>query len=815
MVDQKVALPITGMTCVNCAMNIERTVKKLNGIKDANVNFAAEQAVVDFDPKLLHLSDIVDNIHDSGYTVAKAKVELPVTGMTCANCAMNIERALNRKVPGVINASVNFATERVYVEYVPSISNIDEIVSAIKKAGYGAIPPDEVIEGEDAELAARKAEIKEQTLKFTVGVLFALPLFLLSMGRDFNLTGTWSHQPWINWLFFAMATPVQFYTGWDYYVGGIKSLKNKSANMDVLVAMGSSVAYFYSLAVLLFPFLGEHVYFETSAVIITLIKLGKMLEARTKGKTGGAIRKLIGLQPKTATVLENGIENDIPLTRVKKGDIVIVRPGERIPVDGIILEGESAVDESMLSGESLPVDKHANDTVVGGTINGEGLLKFKATRVGKETALAQIIKLVQEAQGSKAPIQALADRVAAIFVPSVIAIAFITFALWWGITGEFVPSMIRLVAVLVIACPCALGLATPTAIMAGTGKGAEKGVLFKNSEALENATKLDTIVLDKTGTITIGKPAVVDIIPFDPDITTKDQLLKLAASVEKGSEHPLGKAIVNEAKSKGLELWEPEKFKASGGFGVEAQIDGDFVRLGKPQWFHELGVDIDIAKDKIYDLQSEGKTVMVLARGNKLSGLISVSDTLKPESKRAIEQLHSQNLRVVMLTGDNLQTAQTIASQVNIDDIFAEVRPEEKSSKIKELQEKGEKTGMVGDGINDAPALAQADVGLAIGTGTDVAIETADVILSSGSLTGVSRAIRLSRATMKTVRQNLFWAFCYNIVLIPVAAGILQPFEFLPVFLRQLHPILAALAMALSSISVVTNSLLLYKAEIE
>lgn len=815
MVDQKVTFPITGMTCANCAMNIERTVKKLDGIKDANVNFAAEQAVVAFDPKLLHLSDIVDNIHGSGYTVAKTKVELPVTGMTCANCAMNIERALNRKVPGVVNASVNFATERVYVEYVPSITNIDEIVSAIKKAGYNALPPDEVLDGEDAELAARKAEIKDQTLKFIVGVLFALPLFLLSMGRDFNLTGTWSHQPWINWLFFALATPVQFYTGWDYYVGGIKSLKNKSANMDVLVAMGSSIAYFYSLAVLFFPFLGEHVYFETSAVIITLIKLGKMLEARTKGKTGGAIRKLIGLQPKTATVLENGIENDIPLTRVKKSDIVIVRPGERIPVDGIIIEGESTVDESMLSGEPLPVDKHANDIVVGGTINGEGLLKFKATRVGKETALAQIIKLVQEAQGSKAPIQALADRVAAIFVPTVIVIALVTFAIWWGITGEFVPSMIRLVAVLVIACPCALGLATPTAIMAGTGKGAEKGILFKKSEALENATQLDTIVLDKTGTITIGKPAVVDIIPFDPDITTKDQLLKLAASVEKGSEHPIGKAIANAAKTKGLELWEPENFKASGGFGVEAQIDGDFVRLGKPQWFHELGVDIDIAGDKIYHLQSQGKTVMVLAREDNLSGLISVSDTLKPESKRAIEQLHSQNLKVVMLTGDNLQTAQTIASQVNIDDIFAEVPPEEKSSKIKELQGNGEKTGMVGDGINDAPALAQADVGLAIGTGTDVAIETADVILSSGSLTGVSRAIRISRATMKTVRQNLVWAFCYNILLIPVAAGILQPFEFLPVFLRQLHPILAALAMALSSISVVTNSLLLYKAEIE
>ena len=815
MADQKVTLSITGMTCVNCAMNIERAVNKLNGIKEANVNFAVEQASVTFDPKILHIRDVVENIHGSGYTVATAKVELPVTGMTCANCAMNIERALNRKIPGVINASVNFATEWVYVEYIPSVSNIDEIVSIIKKAGYNAIPPDEVLEGEDPELVARKAEIKDQTLKFTVGVSFTLPLFLLSMGRDFNITGLWSHESWVNWLFLALATPVQFYTGWDYYVGGLKSLKNKSANMDVLVAMGSSVAYFYSVAVLLFPFLGEHVYFETSAVIITLIKLGKLIEARTKGKTGGAIRKLIGLQPKIATILENGIENEIPLTRVKKGDIVIVRPGERIPVDGVVLEGESAVDESMLSGEPLPVDKYTNDTVVGGTINGEGLLKFKATRVGKETALAQIIKLVQEAQGSKAPIQALADRVATIFVPSVIAVAIITFAIWWGITGEFVPSMIRFVAVLVIACPCALGLATPTAIMAGTGKGAEKGILFKKSEALENATKLDTIVLDKTGTITIGKPAVIDIIPFDPAIKTEDQLLKLGASVERGSEHPIGKAIVNEAKIRNIGLWEPENFKASSGFGVEGYVNSNFVRLGKPKWFHELGIETDNAKDNISHLQSEGKTVMVLALDNELSGLISVSDTLKPESKGAIEQLHNLDLKVVMLTGDNLQTARAIGSQVNIDDIFAEVRPEEKSFKIKELQEMGEKIGMVGDGINDAPALAQADVGLAIGTGTDVAIETADVILSSGSLTGVSRAIILSSATMKTIRQNLFWAFCYNIFLIPVAAGILYPFDIFPGFMRQLHPILAAFAMALSSISVVTNSLFLYNKEIE
>jgi len=815
MTEQTITLPVSGMTCTNCALNIEKGIKKLEGVQTTNVNFAAEQAVIGFDPKQLLAKDIVKNIQGSGYTVVTTKAELPVTGMTCANCAMNIERALNKKVPGIVDASVNFATERVSIEYIPAVSTLDDIISAIKKAGYGAIAPDEALEGEDAEEAARNAEIRDQTRKFIVGVLFSLPLFALSMLRDFNLVGSWSHAAWVNWFFLALATPVQFYTGLDYYVGGYKSLKNKSANMDVLVAMGSSVAYFYSLSVLLFPLLGKHVYFETSAVIITLIKLGKMLEARTKGKTGGAIRKLVGLQPKTAMILENGEEKEMPLTRVKVGDIVIVRPGERIPVDGIVLEGESAVDESMLSGEPLPVDKHVKDLVVGGTINGEGLLKFEATRVGRDTALAQIIKLVQEAQGSKAPIQAIADRVSAVFVPAVIVIALITFGLWWGITGEFVPSMIRLVAVLVIACPCALGLATPTAIMAGTGKGAEKGILFKKSEALETATKLDTIVLDKTGTITMGKPAVTDIMVFDSDFENENQLLKLAASVEKGSEHPLGKAIVNEAKARGIDLWEPQNFKAMRGFGVEAKIEGQSVKMGQPKWFHNTEIDIEKAKSKIDQLQSQGKTVMVLVKEDTMCGLVAVSDTLKPESKAAIEQLHAQNLKVVMLTGDNLKTAQAIASEVNIDDIFAEVRPEEKSSKIKALQEEGHKTGMVGDGINDAPALAQADVGMAIGTGTDVAIETANVILSSGSLTGVSRAIKISRSTMSTIRQNLFLAFIYNMVLIPVAAGILAPFDIFPVFLRQLHPILAALAMALSSISVVTNSLRLYNKKFE
>ncbi len=815
MTEQKFTLPITGMTCANCAANIERGVKKLKGIADANVNFAAENAAISFDPQQLQLRDVVEKIHTSGFGVTTTKVEMPITGMTCTNCAANIERALNKKTAGVVNAAVNFATERVSVEYIPGVLNLDEIVGAIEKAGFGAIPPEDGLDEEDAEQKTRNAEIKDQTRKFAVGVLFALPLFALSMGRDFGLIGQWSHAPWVNWLFLILASPVQFYTGWDYYVGGLKSLKNKSANMDVLVAMGSSVAYVYSLAVLLSPSAGAHVYFETSAVIITLIKMGKMLESRTKGRTGGAIRKLIGLSPKTATILENDIEKEIPLTRVKVSDTVIVRPGERIPVDGLVLDGQSAVDESMLSGEPLPVDKQSGDMVVGGTINGEGLLRFSATRVGKQTALAQIIRLVQEAQGSKAPIQALADKVAAVFVPAIIGIAFLVFFLWWGITGEFVPAMIRLVAVLVIACPCALGLATPTAIMAGTGKGAEKGILFKSSEALETATKLDTIVLDKTGTITMGKPAVVDIMPLNPQFETENDLLKLAASVEKGSEHPLGKAIVKEAKARQIELFNPGHFKASGGFGVQAEVNGHPVRVGKPKWFQETGNDIQPADKEIRALQSQGKTVMVVVRDNELCGLISVSDTLKPDSKEAIRQLHGQHLKVVMLTGDNQQTAQSIAAQVNIDDVLAEVRPEEKSSKVKDLQQEGARVGMVGDGINDAPALAQAEVGLAIGTGTDVAIETAGVILSSGSLIGVPRAIRLSRATMNTIKQNLFWAFGYNVILIPIAAGILYPFETLPVMLRQLHPILAALAMAFSSISVVGNSLRLYKAKIK
>ncbi len=817
MATQTISLPIAGMHCANCAANIDKMLGNLKGVEKTNVNFAAEQALVSFDTDILSLSEITDKIHASGYKVPISKQEIPIIGMSCTNCAANIEKTLN-KLPGVTMATVNFPLERLHVEFFSSVVSFNEIMSTIRKIGYDVIIPTEGMDEEDAEEIARRAEIKDQMSKFIVGLIFTLPLFVLSMLRDFNLTGQWNHAIWMNWLFLSLATPVQFYTGWDYYVGSIKSLKNKTTNMDVLIALGSSVAYFYSLAILLFSGLGDHVYFETSAVIITLIKFGKLLESRTKGKTGGAIKKLIGLVPKTATILENSLGNNlekqVPISAVKENDIVIIRPGERIPVDGIVIEGSSLVDESMLTGEPLPANKKINDMITGGTVNGQGFLKFKATRVGNNTALAQIIKLVQEAQGSKAPIQAIADRVSAFFVPAVIIAAIITFSIWWGITGEFVPAMIRMVAVLVIACPCALGLATPTAIMAGTGKGAETGILFKKSEALENAAKLKIIVLDKTGTITMGKPQVKDVVPLASG-TTRDSLLLHAASLERGSEHPIGRSIVSHVEKMKIKLMEPLNFKAVSGFGVEADLNGKKFRFGKPGWFLKQGYDLENAMEAISSFQNKGKTVMLLADGKNISGIISVSDTLKPESVKAIKSLHHEKLQVVMLTGDNIQTANAIGEEVNIDRVIAEVQPEEKAEQIKSLQNGNDLVGMVGDGINDAPALARADIGMAIGTGTDVAIEAGDVILASGSLEGIPKAISISRKTMRTIRQNLFLAFVYNIVLIPVAAGILAPFAMFPEFLRQLNPILAAFAMAVSSISVVTNSLRLYNAKIK
>ena len=814
----RVTLPITGMTCANCAFTVEHSLKKADGVSDAVVNFATEQATVSFDPTLLKPAALVQRVQDAGYGVVTAKVELPITGMTCANCAATVERALNNKVDGVVQANVNFATERATVEYIPGVASVAAMVGAIERAGYGVIQSAGDVDKplEDIEAQARQAEILDQTRKFWVGVVFALPLFLLSMARDFGWLGDWSHAPWVNWLFLALATPVQFYTGWDYYVGSCHALRNRTANMDVLVAMGSSVAYLYSVVVLLFQPAGQHVYFETSAVIITLIKLGKLLEARAKGQTGEAIRKLMGLRPKTARVVRDGATMDVPVEEVRVGDLIVVRPGERIPVDGIVAEGHSAVDESMLTGEPIPVDKSRGDEVIGATINKQGLLKFEATRVGAETALSQIIQMVREAQGSKAPIQRLADKVAGVFVPAVIIIALITFALWWAIGGDFTVAMIRLVSVLVIACPCALGLATPTAIMVGTGKGAALGILFKNSEALETAHRLQTIVLDKTGTLTKGEPSVTDVLTKASDPEFRISLLRLAASAERGSEHPLGQAIVSRAEAEGITVADPQDFEAVPGKGIRAQVEEHAVLVGKPEWLDTEGIPLGGLTAEVERLQAEAKTAVVVAIDGEAAGVLGVADTLKDGSAEAVSQLHALGLEAVMLTGDNRRTAETIAGQVGIDRVVAEVLPADKAAQVEQLQSDGRMVGMVGDGINDAPALAQADVGIALGTGTDVAMETADVTLMRGDLRTVPQALALSRATMRTIKQNLFWAFFYNVMLIPVAAGALYPlpWEWVPDILRQLHPVLAAFAMAFSSITVVSNSLRLRGAHV-
>ena len=804
MSEKQITLPITGMTCSNCSNTIERNLKKLEGIIQVNVNYAAENATAVFDANLLNDKDIIKKIESVGYKVPTAKIELAITGMSCANCVRAVERTLLKKTPGIIAATVNFATEKGSIEYLPHQITPAEIVAAIKKAGYGVVQPS-MDALEDVEAAARAVEVKEQTRKFWIGVVFTLPLFILSMSRDFGLVGAWASATYVNWLMLMMALPVQFYVGWDYYVGAWKSLKNGSANMDVLVAMGSSVAFFYSLAVLLNPVFGEHVYFETAAMIITLIKLGKLLEARAKSQTSAAIKKLMGLQPKTARVLCDGVESDIPIKSVIVGDVLIIRPGEKMPVDGKVIEGESAVDESMLTGESLPVHKQKGDAVIGATLNKQGLLKIKATKVGAETALAQIIRLVQEAQGSKAPIQHLADRVSSIFVPAIIVIAISTLLIWWlGVGTDFTTAMIRMVAVLVIACPCALGLATPTAIMVGTGKGATQGILFKNSEALEQAHQLNTIVLDKTGTITTGQPRVTDIILGETEFD-ENEILRLAASAERGSEHPLGEAIVQTALERHLSLVEPQKFEAISGKGILATVENRQMALGN-QLFEKTA----FLQSEINRLQAEAKTVIRVAIDNKPVGLIAVADTIKEGSKEAVAEMHRLGLQVILLTGDNQATAEAIAKEVGIDRALAGVLPNEKANEIKKLQKTG-LVAMVGDGINDAPALAQADVGIAIGTGTDVAMETADLTLMRGDLRAVPQAIALSTATMRIIKQNLLWAFAYNILLVPIAMGALYPFESLPMMLRFLHPALAAGAMAFSSVSVVMNSLRLRK----
>jgi Cu+-exporting ATPase len=800
MTVQTIKLPITGMTCAACEKNVNRALQKAEGVSEAVVNLATENASVTFDPTITEPAKIVEGVQKAGYGVATATVDLPITGMTCAACEKNVSRALKKPV-GVLDVAVNLATEKATVTYIPGAVRRADLIAAVEKAGYGVIDTAGVADIDDAERQAREAEIRRQYHLVIFGAIFTVPLAALSMGQHFLMSQfPIFHHSWWMYVFFAMATPVQVVLGKQYIVGAYKSLRNGTANMDVLVALGSLAAYIYSVVVMLglyFDFsdvVGTADYFESAAVILTLITLGKLLEARAKGRTSEAIKKLMGLTPDTATLLRDGEEVQIKVSEIMGGDRLVVRPGERIPADGLVEEGRSSVDESMLTGESMPVSKAVGASVIGGTVNKQGRLVIEATRVGSETALAQIIRLVEQAQGSKAPIQRIADQVSGVFVPIVLVLATLTFLGWYFIGNiGFTLSMLHAVAVLVIACPCALGLATPTAIMVGTGRGAEMGVLFKNSAALERAHKLTTIVLDKTGTITRGEPTVTDIVAANG--IDENQLLTLAAVAERGSEHPLGRAIVDKAREQGCILSELQDFESVSGRGIRALVAGKQVLIGSPRFIAEQGIDTAALDSDIERLQNNARTAVVVAVDGQAAGAIGIADTVKEGSAEAIAQLQALGIKTVMLTGDNQRTADAIAREVGIDNVLAEVLPGDKADTVKSRQGEKQIVGMVGDGVNDAPALAQADVGIAIGTGTDIAMEASDVTLMSGDLRGVARAISLSKATMRTIYQNLFWAFIYNIILIPVAmAGLLEP-------------MFAAGAMAFSSFFVVTNSL--------
>ena len=803
----KLDLGISGMSCASCVAKIEKGLSKVPGVVEARVNFAAEKAAIEYDPAEANPSDLVGTVKELGYEARSQKVILSVLGMTCASCVNRVQTALNQ-MSGVIEATVNFATEKASIEYIPNLVKIKDLAKATAAIGYTLVEAKEE-QLVDKEAQARQAEFRQLKSKFLTGLLLVAPLFLLVHWDKLGLSAILPFSGQANFILqLLLQTPVQFWVGWQFYKGAVAAARHRTSDMNTLIAVGTSAAYLYSILATFFPHLfaaeglAPRVYYDTAGAIIVLILLGRLLEARAKGQTSEAIKKLIGLQAKTATVLVNGEEHELPVEEVLIGDTVIVKPGEKIPVDGEILDGHSSVDESMVTGESIPVEKTAGDEVVGATINKMGTFKFKATKVGKDTMLAQIIKMVEEAQGSKPPIARLVDVIASYFVPVVIGIASITFFIWYffGPAPALTYAVLNFVAVMIIACPCALGLATPTSIMVGTGKGAEHGILIRGGEALETAHKLNAIVLDKTGTITRGEPAVTDVLAVEGYET--EEILGLSASAEKGSEHPLGEAILKKAREDDLNLADANDFNAIPGHGIEAIIDGKNVLLGNTRLMNDRDIDLKDLPEKAEAFSGEGKTPMWIAVDGFIAGIIAVADTLKENSKTAVAALHNLGLEVIMLTGDNKRTADAIANQIGIDRTLAEVLPEGKASEIKKLQAENKKVAMIGDGINDAPALAQADVGLAIGTGTDVAMESSDITLITGDLTGVVTAIALSKATIRNIKQNLFWAFAYNTILIPVAAGVLFPF-----FGILLNPIFAAAAMALSSVTVVTNAL--------
>jgi len=809
--EERVDLPILGMSCASCASTIQKSLSSLKGVDKANVNFATSKATVLYQPQLVKSEDLVSLVRKSGYNVGTASVEIPIQGLQCASCVQKIEKALLR-MTGVLKASVNLATEKAKVEYIPSETSLAEIKRVIEQTGYKVleIPPEEELE--DIERIVREKEYIKLKRKFFIGLILGIIIFLGSMPDLFPWTPDILNNFFVLWM---LATPVQFWIGWQFYKGAWGAFTHRNADMNTLIAVGTSAAYLYSVAATLFPSLFEsgglkpEVFFDTSAMIIVLILLGRLLEARAKGQTSEAIKKLIGLRPKTARVKREGKEIDIPVEEVLVGDVIIVRPGEKIPVDGIVTDGKSSVDESMITGESMPAKKEAGDEVIGATINKTGSFQFRATKVGKDTALAQIIKLVQDAQGSKAPIQRLADVIAGYFVPIVISIAIATFVVWFnfGPSPALTFALLNFVAVMIIACPCALGLATPTAVMVGTGKGAENGVLIKGGESLETAHKLDTVVFDKTGTLTKGEPEVTDIIVFNS--YSEEEVLKYAASAEKVSEHPLGEAVIKKAIETKIVLHDPKNFKAIEGHGIEAEVENVGVLLGNAKLLRDRNIEIKDLIEKAEYFAKDGKTPIYIALNGHVAGVIAVADTLKENSVQAVEKLKKLGLEVIMLTGDNRKTAQAMARRAGIDRVLPEVLPEDKVHEIKKLQSEGKKVAMVGDGINDAPALAQADVGIAIGSGTDVAMEASDITLIKGDLQGVVSAIELSKRTIRVIKQNLFWAFFYNVAGIPIAAGVLYPF-----FGILLNPIFASAAMAFSSVSVVSNSLRLRRAKL-